>query len=1066
MGDRAQARPLAALALTTAAAVVLTAATDAAWLGPRDLGPIPLAVGPLLGLLAAARWPALRSGPLARPAAAAAAAALVFALCVLAPPVPAVGAAGLPLALLAAAAVAPGAAAARAAASGGAAPAARAAGAGLAAGLVLARGLDLLGPGWAADLARLGAAAGLAVGAEPLARAARVGDPRRPARLDRATLAGLPAGARLGAAVWVGGGVLAFGDAPAPHLAAATWTGLAAAGGAVLAPGRPDAATGWTAYGVLEVLGWLLLGALAAVAPSLAASGVALLLTAVGACAGLAASGPRREAGGVVGLLLGLLLTALAPAPAWSPAAGLWSEGEALAFALGTPPGERAAAACRLGEPGDEVRLRFRSAGLPVVAVVDVGEGARLLTVDGRPAGTTPTHAEAEARTLLRGPAFLAALPLLLAAEAPAEVAVVGLEAGVAPATALRAEATSALWVVEPRRAVVAAHLDPGDLFGLAHGHLFGAAQDLPGRPRDPRLHVSVEPTWPFLRRSSGGFDAILLARPDPPAALLDLARRRSRGPVAARLRLAPGARADGPRAVPLEGLRAFLAAFPDAWAFYPEAWDAWPAEATEVLLVGALGRVAPARVAERWAAEAEGLAAGLREVHATGGPEQVLSRALADAAGLRRFLRERPNATVEGLARTGAGALPDALALPDDDVRAAALLAALADTAARRNLPLGPAAARAAVDRARTGEALRVLGDIAYRGRLLEQAEALWREALEREPEARAPRISLATLYRSTEQPAEAVAVLEEGLRGDPAADATLHYQLGEVAEEAGEYRAAAEHFASAGDVLDAAERAARARRRVTTPAQGATVGQKLEAAALRLERARAEPAEATRLRTAALDALYALADGAEGELTPAERLRLARLLATAADLEPLAPLRPSIYRRAAAALAPAAGATRPALFRADLLLRGERPAEAEAVLRDLIAREGARAPRAHLLLGRSLAAQDRPADAIEALERGLRQAPPAPTDAWAFAALARLLGGAGDDEAAVAALERGLEVVPDHPDLLLALGRRHADHGRAAAARLPLERLLDVVARGDPRRAAVEELLAGLGE
>jgi tetratricopeptide (TPR) repeat protein len=148
---------------------------------------------------------------------------------------------------------------------------------------------------------------------------------------------------------------------------------------------------------------------------------------------------------------------------------------------------------------------------------------------------------------------------------------------------------------------------------------------------------------------------------------------------------------------------------------------------------------------------------------------------------------------------------------------------------------------------------------------------------------------------------------------------------------------------------------------------------------------------------------------------------------------------------------------AARTALHEAAQALEQGRPAQAEAVLRALIAAEGAAAPvPVWHLLGNALFAQDRPADAARAFASGLERAPGDP-------ALHRNLGIAayqGRDYALAAEhLERAAALAPEpEPELLLqAASARHL----AGQYRQAL-RLLEPLAAGagaDPRAL---ELLA----
>jgi predicted CXXCH cytochrome family protein len=159
------------------------------------------------------------------------------------------------------------------------------------------------------------------------------------------------------------------------------------------------------------------------------------------------------------------------------------------------------------------------------------------------------------------------------------------------------------------------------------------------------------------------------------------------------------------------------------------------------------------------------------------------------------------------------------------------------------------------------------------------------------------------------------------------------------------------------------------------------------------------------------------------------------------------------AVYR-AALELAPDYTATYINL--ADLHSRQGREGEAEAALRDGIARNGPRPDLLHAL-GLSLVRAGRRDDAVRELERAAMLAPDVARFSYAWA-VALHSTGAGDR--AIAVLEATLSRHPTDRDSLIALATFHRDAGRRPDARAAAERL----ARTYPDDAAAQALLRSL--
>ncbi|MCO5169360.1 MAG: tetratricopeptide repeat protein [Planctomycetes bacterium] len=627
---------------------------------------------------------------------------------------------------------------------------------------------------------------------------------------------------------------------------------------------------------------------------------------------------------------------------------------------------------------------------------------------------------------------------------------VLGLEAGVSAGAALAAPTVEALAVVEPDAGVVAAHRDPGDLFGAANG-----------RPlADPRLSLVQAPAWPRLR--AGGAWDVVLTGGDPAPRTVALARAATGGLVVVRLDPGPA----GPDGQEAWDLRARLAALlpalgPDVLAF-------WPRRGAPLVLVAGAGRLSPERVARRLRAApvaGERLAAlGLRR------PADVVGLCVAGPVGLSAFVLGGQGDDPVALALRAAESLPETLALPDDAPERAGLLALLAEEAGRRRAPTALPLARAALRAARTPETLRVVGDALLLEGRRDEALARWREALALDPASVAPKLSIAAMHQQEQRPEEARRLLEDALEGDPARDAPLRYALGQLAMGRGDHAAAREAFLAAGELGDAAERAALAGellRRDARPERRLGAEQRLAAARLQLERAELERDEAAaeRLRGDALAGLLELADRPD-ELPDAGRAELGRLLARAAGAEPLAPVRAHLYRRAADVLQPLDGEPALAVERAVALHLGGRTDEAEALLSRTAGGAGARVPQVHAALGDLLAATGRREAAIAAYEQALAVGPGSSADATIYLSLAGLHRQLGRLDRATRALEAADRAAPGHPEVLANLGTIYREQGRDGDALAAWRRFLEVAPPRHPLRARVEAAVRRLEE
>jgi Flp pilus assembly protein TadD len=138
------------------------------------------------------------------------------------------------------------------------------------------------------------------------------------------------------------------------------------------------------------------------------------------------------------------------------------------------------------------------------------------------------------------------------------------------------------------------------------------------------------------------------------------------------------------------------------------------------------------------------------------------------------------------------------------------------------------------------------------------------------------------------------------------------------------------------------------------------------------------------------------------------------------------------------------------------DLQSQRGREGEAEATLRDGVARNGPRPDLLHAL-GLSLVRAGRRDDAVRELERAATAAPEVARFSYAWAVALHSTGASGR---AVEVLEATLARHPDNRDSLFALATFHRDAGRRNEARAAAERL----ARAYPDDPGAQALVASL--
>lgn len=763
--------------------------------------------------------------------------------------------------------------------------------------------------------------------------------------------------------------------------------------------------------------------------------------------------------------LLALAVAAVVATVVPRVAAARRSPLEQAALALGTAPSADLQRALDDGA----IRLRFADAGPPPVLVLDVKQGkedARLLSVGGRVVAGAPLAGE-KAQRLLAAPGVEAALPWLLGRSPPRRALLVGLGAGVQAGALLRTPGLEALRVVEPVAGVLAAHRDPGDLFGRAAEHAVV----------DTRVVVATGPVRPVLREVARGerVEALLLGDPGADGRLVTFGR----------LALADGgllvARLDPPATTAAVGSDAPAAGWrlrerlrPFVEAFGDDLLVLWPARDAPLLVVGGAGGFDPARLAARWS-EAGPLREAL-EARGVRGPTDVAGLLLAGGPGVRAYV-EDPGAGDEpaALARRAAADLPAAFLLPADvDARAEALCG-LAEEAGARGAPSALPLARAAVATRRTGRALRVLGDGLQADGRPAEALAAWREALEADPTGVAPKLSIALAQQRAGEADAARRTLEGALSGDAAKDAPVRYLQGQLAMADEDWAAAVKHFVAAGELADAPARATLARELLRqaggAPDHALPAGQRLDAAGELLTRSRTarDEAAAERLRQDAVAQLLPLTREGSG-LAAARQADLGRALLRAAEAERLPPWRAHLAKLAHEALgrapAPAADAEAVALSvdRARALVVAGREAEARTLLEALVTGPGARAPKAWVALGDLLGGAGLRDGAIDAYARALSLGPGSSADVRLHLAIAALQREAGRRDRALAALEAGDRAAPGHPQLLHNLGALLAELNRPGDALAAWRRYLEVAPRNDPQRAAVQKAVERL--
>jgi tetratricopeptide (TPR) repeat protein len=763
----------------------------------------------------------------------------------------------------------------------------------------------------------------------------------------------------------------------------------------------------------LELAGWVGLAGLAAVAPSLLRWSPPLSLLAAGALAGLLAGlslAPPLRAGGAWGLLVALSGIPLGGVGA-EVALGAWPTPERLAVALGTPGGVTPSFAA--ASAAERVRLRFAASGVHVIDLLAGERDVRILSLEGSVEAVVPTHVEADAGGLVR-PYLLAALPHLLSAEAPTRATTLGLECGIA-GSALLGVPDFTVTAVEPRSALLAAHRDPGDLFGLLNGRLLSN----PRHSVDPRPYVAA------------------------------LAEDRDRAVV-----LSLDAPLDGSLGA-LARSRADVVAW-TAKALHPERLPGAPTFAFDageegLVLVSGAGLVASLpQVAERMGAAPD--LRGLLERVGLGSAEALLARLVASPAQLAPGPGGGNGWSARELASANAAGLPEAVEASPGEA-GAHQLAGLAEQHALRRSPAALPFALAANRQARTPRTCRVLGDVFRQLRRDREAVVAWQQSLALDPAAVATRLSLAVYHEDGKRWAQGLTVLEPALGVAPERDAQVHYRLGRLAMGARDFPRAIRHLRAAGSFRDAQDMLLLAKE-LRGPAEAPpklTPGQRLEAAAALVDRRRWDDAVAS---------LLPLAHEAP-RLSARHRLRLVQLM------DRVIPSREAVSARLlwglqAEVLAVDAGQPDLDVRRARALLGAGQAVEADELLGGLLTAPRGRVPEAYRVLGDVRLARERYAGAVEAYRRYLQLTPASSAHARVYLAIADAERRDGRPEDAVRTLRTAERLHPGHPRVRLNLGTLLWDRGAHDEARAAYRAWLEVAPLDHPMRERVEARLA----
>jgi tetratricopeptide (TPR) repeat protein len=554
--------------------------------------------------------------------------------------------------------------------------------------------------------------------------------------------------------------------------------------GATLRSRRRRPASLAAGFPALVALG--LLGGALAFAPSLLESGEHAILIPLGlaACAvGLSIERAlgRAERAALLGLMIAPVLAAgveraaqgLAPR-AWSRPARAW---------LASPPGKTAPAdfAAPL-ERGDLVSRSFAFSAEGVVAVIDSRAGnCRELRRDGALVGSVAVDkGESEAQVLTP---VLASVLVEVLGSPGGHVATLGLADGIAAGTLGHVSGLADLFLVEPDAALLAIRDDPGDLFD--------------GAWREPAARLVPEDARAFLRRSKTPLDGIVdLDGGLPRAGDLELAREHlAEGAVL--VRVVRAARFH-------EAASVFVHVFPDALAFHA------PRHPEVALLVGGRAPLDPRKLVLAGLPAGDPAAPPVMEDLApalarTRLPASLLTGTFAAGAeGILAATTPRELApTVGDLSRLAQAlaATPGAAFVPGRLVR-------FADSSGKLGFE---AISRAILDAARglakeeTAELCRAEGDALFREGKDADAVLRWNHALELDPGATAPRLSLATRLLKRADYAGARKVLERAVVFDPERDVAVRYLLGKIALGEKAFPEAREHFQAAAGFEDA---------------------------------------------------------------------------------------------------------------------------------------------------------------------------------------------------------------------------------------------------------------------